>query len=156
LPETKSHRISVNKGLNPYSFLITYVHEVAHLAAFVNHGRKIPPHGKEWKQEFRNLMLPILNPDIFPENVLKSLARHLKNPKASSYSDQNLVRTLRAHDSIDHELVSLESIPAGSEFILHGKAFQKLETRRTRAVCKLIDSNKKYLVSKITLVDPVS
>ena len=154
LPETKSHRISVNSGLNPYSFLITYVHEVAHLVAFETHGKKISPHGKEWKEAFRNLMLPLLNPSVFPDGILKTLAKHLKNPKASSYSDQNLVRQLRAYDPKQDAKVSLESLENGSHFQLNGKRFEKLETRRTRAICKLLPTNKKYLVSKVTLVEP--
>src|SRR5437868_12893848 len=45
----RNHRISVNGNLNKYSFLITLLHELAHLVAFEKYGGRIQPHGKEWK-----------------------------------------------------------------------------------------------------------
>src|SRR6478735_209674 len=53
------HRISVNATLNPYSFLITLLHEIAHLTTTVAHGLKASPHGREWKSEFRKILLPL-------------------------------------------------------------------------------------------------
>jgi Zn-dependent peptidase ImmA (M78 family) len=38
------HEITVNANLNKYRFLITLVHEIAHLVAFEKHGRNIKPH----------------------------------------------------------------------------------------------------------------
>ena len=43
----KNHRISVNGNLNKYAFLITLLHELAHLLAFENFGNRIAPHGRE-------------------------------------------------------------------------------------------------------------
>src|ERR1039458_645563 len=40
------HRISINANLNPYSFLITLLHELAHMFTFVHFEFKAPPHGK--------------------------------------------------------------------------------------------------------------
>ena len=37
------HRITVNKDLNPYSFLTTFLHEVAHLTAFEKYRHSIDP-----------------------------------------------------------------------------------------------------------------
>ncbi|MCK5366987.1 MAG: SprT-like domain-containing protein, partial [Cyclobacteriaceae bacterium] len=54
-----SHSISVNFDLNQYSFLITYIHELAHLLTTERFGRKSQPHGKEWKSNFRELMEPV-------------------------------------------------------------------------------------------------
>ena len=34
----QAHRISVNGDLNKYAFLITLLHELAHLVTFENHG----------------------------------------------------------------------------------------------------------------------
>ena len=43
------HQITVNTNLNTYRFLITLIHEIAHLVAFQKYGARIKPHGKEWK-----------------------------------------------------------------------------------------------------------
>ena len=55
------HRISVNNSSNPYRFLITLIHEIAHLVAFKDFGYSIKPHGKEWKSCYQKLMIPFLN-----------------------------------------------------------------------------------------------
>ena len=57
--------ITLNATENSYQFLITLVHEMAHWFALKTFGRHIKPHGKEWKQSFRYLMLPFLIPKIF-------------------------------------------------------------------------------------------
>jgi len=72
------HQITVNSTLNQYRFLITLVHEIAHLVAFEKYGRDIKPHGKEWKHTFQHLMLPFLRPDVFPSKILPLLAKHFK------------------------------------------------------------------------------
>ena len=153
LPDRKVHQISVNKELNRFAFLITFIHEVAHLVAFQDFGRRIRPHGKEWKVTFKKLMLPLLHPGVFPDPILKVLARHMKNPKASSHSDAHLISALRAYNIQNgpDELV-LNNLASGTIFTLHGKTYQKLEKKRTRVLCKQIVSNKKYLVSAMALV----
>lgn len=76
-----SHQITVNASLNKYRFLITLIHEIAHLVAFEKYGRTILPHGAEWKHTFQRLMIPFIRPEIFPHNLLPLLARHFKNPR---------------------------------------------------------------------------
>src|SRR5690348_17091604 len=61
-------RITVNRDLNPYLFLVTYIHEVAHLQ--VHHQfRRAEAHGEEWKNSFRDLLLPLMTLEIFPESI---------------------------------------------------------------------------------------
>ena len=93
-----SHAITVNSNLNKYRFLITLIHEIAHLVAFKKYGRYIKPHGIEWKQTFRLLMLPFINPTIFPNEVLPLIAKHFKNPTASSDTDALLSIALKRFD----------------------------------------------------------
>ena len=82
-------QITINNNLNPFQFLLTLIHEIAHHTTFEKYGR-IRPHGKEWKQQFQYLMLPFLNPSIFPNQMLTPLAHYLKSPKASTDSDVKL------------------------------------------------------------------
>ncbi|TDA81831.1 sprT domain-containing protein, partial [Halomonas marinisediminis] len=84
------HQITINANLNSYRFLITLIHEIAHFEAFEKYGRFIKPHGKEWKYTFQRLMLPLINPKVFPEQLLPLIANHFRNPKASSDTDVNL------------------------------------------------------------------
>ncbi len=145
-PETKEHSITVNADLNTYSFLLTYIHEVAHLVTFKKYGRKVSPHGIEWKTEFKKLMLPLLNPTIFPDDLLRHIASYLKNPKASSCNDHNLSRTLSEYDEKDNTFLS--DIPIGQTFTLGNKHFKKGSLRRTRYLCQDVHSKKQYLISK--------
>src|ERR1700694_32960 len=52
----KNHRISVNGNLNKYAFLITLLHELAHLLTFEKYGNRVAAHGKEWKLLFGQLL----------------------------------------------------------------------------------------------------
>ena len=62
-------RITLNANLNPYSFLITYLHEVAHHVVYsVRYKKKVAPHGPEWKRAFRELLLPVLSEECFPND----------------------------------------------------------------------------------------
>src|SRR5437762_6027153 len=60
-------RITLNHDLNPYLFLVTYIHEVAHLHVFLKHRNRVDPHGEEWKNMFKQLMEPLLQNNVFPE-----------------------------------------------------------------------------------------
>ena len=155
IPKKDTHHISVNSGLSMYAFLITYIHEVAHLHTFLTYGNKVKPHGWEWKSTFQKLMLPTLHPDVFPDDILKILARHLKNPKASTYSDPELVLVLRTYSTqIDENLKSLISLNPGDNFYFNNREFMRLEKRRTRVLCQDIQRGKKYLISGFALVQP--
>src|SRR5210317_2059336 len=68
LPNGK-HQITINSNLNKYRFLITLIHEIAHFEAYKTYGKFIKPHGIEWKHTFQHLVLPFLNPEIFPNNL---------------------------------------------------------------------------------------
>ena len=83
-------KITINDDLNQYRFLVTLIHEISHYKAYKKYGPYIKPHGVEWKNIFKNLLLPIINPEIIPNDVLKPLAIYAKNPKASSETDLNL------------------------------------------------------------------
>jgi hypothetical protein len=139
------HEITVNASLNKYKFLITLIHEIGHLAAFEKYGRKIKPHGVEWKHTFQRLMIPFIRPEIFPNHLLPLLARHFKNPTASSDTDATLALALKQFDMQNDNNYVFE-IPYGSVFRIHnGKIFKKIAIRTKRFECLEISSGKIYL-----------
>lgn len=145
------HRISVNGSLNQYAFLITFVHEVAHLVNWEKHRNKVLPHGKEWKLAFKQEMQPFLTENVFPKDVLKVLQSHMKNPKSATVRDQELVRVLRNYDEPNGHLL-LDDIPEGAEFQLGKRIFVKGEKLRKRFRCAEKGTRKVYLVSGIAEV----
>ncbi len=139
------HEITVNANLNKYKFLITLVHEISHLVAFEKFGRNIKPHGQEWKYSFQRLMVPFIRPEIFPNSVLPLLARHFKNPTASSDTDATLSLALKQFDKQNDKNYIFE-IPYGSVFRIHnGKIFRKSALRVKRYECIEVNSGRTYL-----------
>jgi hypothetical protein len=144
LPNGK-HQITVNSNLNPYRFLITLIHEIAHFEAYRTFGRFIKPHGKEWKQTFQHLMLPFLRPEIFPSELLPLLAKHFKNPKASSDTDTPLALALKQFNETNDKTYVFE-VPLGQAFKLYnGRVFKRGEKRRKRFECVEVKTSKLYL-----------
>jgi len=153
---SKSHpRITLNDDLNPYLFLQTYVHEVAHLRVYLRLGNRVDPHGEEWKSTFTDLMIPLLWETVFPEEVLDALRRHMINPKASSFADPKLIEVLRKYDKNASKFIVLSDLPEGSIFQFQGRYFKKGKLRRTRIICAEMKSKRSYLVPADALVHNV-
>ena len=147
-----SHTITVNGDLNGYNFLLTYIHEVAHLVVRERCGGRVLPHGTEWKRAFQNLMIPVMNSRVFPEDILTPLQKYLTNPKATSYADPLLSRAFRNYDSEQEQVTFLSDLAIGCKFEIDGRRFEKLKNNRTRVVCKDLKNGKNYLVSKMAEV----
>src|SRR5690606_28997724 len=75
----KPHRISVNGNLNQYAFLITSMHEFAHLGCWLKHKNQVAPHGEEWKEIFKVILTPLISNDVFPEDIKNALLQYIKN-----------------------------------------------------------------------------
>ena len=146
------HRISVNGSLNQYAFLVTFVHEMAHLINWERHGRKVDPHGKEWKKAFQEEMAHFLRDDVFPPDLLAQLRKHMAHPKAATVRDLDLVRLLRNYDRPSDRL-HLEDVPTDHGFILGKRRFKKGEQLRKRFRCTQVDTGKLYLISAIAEVE---
>ncbi len=148
----QSPRITVNADSHPYVFLLTYVHEVAHLRVHSRLGWKAAPHGREWKDAFRALCEPLFTLAVFPEDVAHALRLHLRNPKASSLTDTHLTRVLHQYDEEKRNALRLADLPEGSQFQIRGRWFAKGKLRRTRVLCKEIASRRNYLIAADALV----
>ena len=150
------HQITVNATPNKYQFLITLVHEIAHLVAFEKHGKRIKPHGREWKHTFQVLMLPFIRPEIFPQKLLPPVANHFRNPKASSCTDTHLSLALKEYDK-DQDKTFVFQIPSGSVFrIYNGKLFKKGPKRVKRYECTEVKTGRLYLFQPNAEVEMIS
>ncbi|MFT4737811.1 MAG: SprT protein [Cyclobacteriaceae bacterium] len=154
-PLGNKHSITINNDLNTYAFLITYLHEVAHLVTYNTHKRSVKPHGNEWKENFIKVATPVLNSDVFPPKVLTSLQAYLTNPKASSCSDPHLYQILKAYDHPSEQLL-LKDLEPGTSFLFNKKSFEYLEMKRTRVICKDLTSGRKYLINQLAEVKEIT
>ncbi|HZW63269.1 MAG TPA: SprT-like domain-containing protein [Flavobacteriaceae bacterium] len=155
LPDGK-HQITVNANLNRYKFLITLLHEIAHFEAYAKYGPSIKPHGAAWKHTFQYIMLPFLNPEIFPDNLLPLLAKHFKNPKASSDTDSELALALKQYDAPNNKTFIFE-VPLGKTFTLYnGRKFTMGKKRVKRFECVEVSSGKLYLFNPNAEVELVN
>lgn len=141
----KPHTISVNANLNKFHFLITYVHELAHLVNFVQHGGRTQPHGKEWKGHFRQLLQKYVEKDIFPEDISKALDQSLSNMSASTCSDPLLYKVLSKYDEENGKQM-VHELSIGDTFKTErGDIYIIREKRRSRFACENMGTKKLYL-----------
>lgn len=149
-----SSQITLNLIENKYRFLITLIHELAHFRVNKNSNFKKAPHGSEWKNTYKLLMLPFLNNSIFPEKILSKLAKHMKNPSATTDSDIDLVISLSKYDK-HNDSVFLFDVMSESLFEFNNQIYKKIGKLRKRYICKDIIKNKKYLFSPVTRVKKI-
>ncbi len=150
----QGHRISVNYNLNPYAFLVTTVHEFAHLQTWNEHKRKARPHGNEWKANFKKMMRPFFEAHAFPEDVQRAIISYLQNPAASSCTDLHLFRVLRSYDVKGAaNTISVEKLPVSSLFTMkNGRVFRKDSKVRKRYLCTEVKTGAVYLFSPLAEV----
>lgn len=139
--------ITINNTSNPYRFLITLLHELAHFKVSQLYPYRTKPHGLEWKSIYREILIPFLNPDIFPEPICGLLANHIKNPKASTDRDFKLIIALQQYDPPSSKTL-IYQLKDGKHFALENdRVFVKLKKRRTLFECKEKSTGKIYLFS---------
>lgn len=153
LPDKNHHIVTVNGNLNPYSFLTTYIHEVAHMTTFKRYGNKVLPHGKEWKAEFLTLFIPLLHEPTLPKEVICKLKAYLKNPRASSCSEQGLFELSSQKTHLKENETYLKDLPFEYTFKLKKRVFKKIELRRTRILCEEVSNGRKFLIHQSAIVE---
>ncbi|MGB3585200.1 MAG: SprT-like domain-containing protein, partial [Tunicatimonas sp.] len=152
---SEQHQISVNRTLPAEAFLLTYLHEVAHLMAFQRHWFCIRPHGAEWKSCFRQLLQPVLTEPMVSEEVRIPLQRYAQNPKATVHADAALLRALLREKPLDGN-IPLASVAEQEHFVFQGRKFLKEKVRRTRALCREMTSGKRYTIAQSAYVTTVT
>jgi SprT protein len=156
----RAHRISINGDLNPYAFLTTLLHEIAHAAAWETHRglrRRRRPHGPEWQRAFAGILHPVVSAGVLPDDVARALARALQNPRAATCSDRTLLLTLARYDAAVSGRTRVEELPDGSLFRTEtGAVFRAAQRLRTRRQCFDERTGAEYRVHGLALVEPVT
>jgi len=147
-------QITVNNNLNKYQFLLTLIHEIAHHVTHKKFGR-VQPHGKHWKTVFQHLMLPFLQPYIYPKEILPYLANYLKNPKASTDTDVNLSLALRGGEAENGKNFVFQ-VPIDSVFQFKNTLYKRGNKRRTRYECLNLTNKRVYLFNQNAEVELVT
>jgi hypothetical protein len=150
----KGHQITVNRNLNSYAFLVTYLHEVAHLLTYLTYKNKVLPHGEEWKNSFKSVFDPILEIGLLPDELIKVLKSYLVNPSATSTGHGPLVDVLKTYDT-SNSSITLHALLENQIFLLKNLELIKGKLRRTRYFCTEAKTGKLYLVAKNAQVTPL-
>jgi SprT protein len=144
------HRISVNGNLNKYAFLITLLHELAHLVTFDQYRNRVAPHGKEWKLNYSKLLVDFIRLEIFPEDIKYALKTSINNPAASSCADETLMRVLRKYDVGNQHYILIEQVLEGALFLLKdGRVFRRGEKLRKRYKGVDVKTGQTYLFNAL-------
>jgi hypothetical protein len=90
-------------------------------------------------------MLPFLEDQIFPEDLLGLLAKHMKNPKATLDTDLPLALALKRYDPANDKSFIFE-LEIGARFQANnGKIYELRKLRRTRYACVELATKRTYL-----------
>jgi hypothetical protein len=144
--------ITVNGNLNPWAFLITTIHEFAHLLAWNKFRNRVDPHGKEWKDQFKILLMPFIDKGVFPPDLEFALISYISNPSASSCVDADLTIELKKHDK--HKMPFLQELEDGSVFLFNDRVYTKGQKQRTRYKCVAEGTRTVYFISGLAEVEP--
>lgn len=158
------HRITVNGNLNPFAFLTTLIHELAHADTWERferwRRRRLRPHGREWKATFAELLLPVVAEGGLPDDVVRALERALRNPAAASCSDRGLALALARYDDVVDGRVRVEDLAEGTIFRTDaGHVLCAGALVRTRRRCFEPRTGREWRVhglATVEVVEPVS
>lgn len=148
----EKHRISINRDLNIYAFLLTLMHELAHAKTYLDFGKKVKPHGKEWQLNFAQMMEEIIEQNLLPPDIRFALEQYLTLPSASSCTNVDLHRVLKKYDDTLPGLQFIEELPEEAVFEWRNKQFRKMKKLRKRYKCEELNSGKLYLFSPVAEV----
>jgi len=152
----KNHRISVNGNLNRYAFLVTLIHELAHLVTYIQFGNRVKAHGKEWKRVYALMLADFLKLEIFPADIKVAFTESIHDLPASSCADEGLTRVLKNYDKNENGLLLVEQIKEGDFFQTADKRiFRKGRKLRKRFECIEVATKRVYLFSPLYEVTKV-
>ncbi len=140
LPDN-SHEITINSTLVPELFFFVLTHELAHLIAFEKYGRRISPHGNEWKVTFRQMLLQSI--DVYNENLRPLIVNFSRSPKANFMASPELVKYFHVEKQ-DDALIFIEKLQKGDFFIYRNEKYLLEGLIKKNYLCKNLATGRKY------------
>lgn len=153
-----NHRISINGNLNKFEFLITLLHELAHLLTFEQFKNRVEPHGQEWKNHYSRLLIDFVQRKVFPTDIEQALQKSILNPAATANGETELMLVLRSYNTTQKlGFVSISTLPNEAMFATEdGRVFKKIGLRRKRFQCLEINTGRHYIFSALSEVKPLN
>lgn len=149
----KSHQITINSTLQPPLFFFVLTHELAHLLAFENFGGRISPHGAEWKNTFKIMLLESIA--IYPEDLKPVILKFSRSPKANFMASPDLVRYFHI-ENYEDESSYIEDLNPGDRFTYKKQTYVIEEKRKKNYLCLNLDTSKKYIFKPLARVEKLS
>lgn len=142
--KTKTHLITINSNLSELLFLITFLHELAHKRCNEVFGRRVKPHGNEWKLAFQQLLSEARSLN-FSDGDKNLLDTHINAPRACHQLEM---------EKVDDSQMRVKDLNNLQEFKLlnSNKIFIRLEKMRLRYRCQEKNTLKYYSVSANAVV----
>lgn len=149
LPDN-SHEITINSTLAPELFFFVLTHELAHLIAFEKYGRRISPHGSEWKETFRQMLLQSI--EVYEENLRPIIIKFSRSPKANFMASPDLVKYFHIEKQ-DDALVFIEELQKGDFFIYRNEKYLLEGLIKKNYLCKNLATGRKYSFKPLARVE---
>lgn len=148
-----SHEITINSTLAPQLFFFVLTHELAHLIAFEKFGRKIAPHGIEWKHTFRDMLLESI--DVYEEDLKPIIIKFSRSPKANFMASPDLVKYFHIENQDDDE-VYIEKLSKGENFIYRDEKYLLEGLIKKNYLCMNLATGRKYSFKPLARVKKCS
>lgn len=152
LPDN-SHEITINSTLAPQLFFFVLTHELAHLIAFEKYGRRISPHGNEWKHTFREMLLESL--DVYEEDLKPVIIKFSNSPKANFMASPDLVKYFHIENHED-DLHYIEQLSKGDFFLYRNEKYLLEGLIKKNYLCKNLATGRKYSFKPLARVKKCS
>lgn len=152
LPDN-SHEITINSTLSPQLFFFVLTHELAHLIAFEKYGRRISPHGNEWKETFRLMLLESL--EVYEEELRPIITKFSKSPKANFMASPDLVKYFHIEKQ-DDTLQFIEELKKGEYFMYRNEKYLLEGLIKKNYLCKNLATGRKYSFKPLARVEKCS
>lgn len=151
-PRHPYHEISINGDPPEYFFLMVLLHEMAHLRTFVAYGSDVQPHGHEWQEQYRQLLIQYFNEGHFPAETYPLFKRYTDHVPLNRAAGQELEMALKRYGMAGSEepQTILDDLQPGACFRLKShpdRVFINIEKRRKRHLCSEKKTGRQYLVS---------
>ncbi|OCK51446.1 transcription elongation protein SprT [Chryseobacterium sp. CBo1] len=147
------HEITINSTLAPQLFFFVLTHELAHLIAFEKYGRRISPHGNEWKLTFREMLLESLN--VYEEDLKPIIIKFSHSPKANFMASPDLVKYFHIENH-DDNLQYIEELSKGDQFVYRNQTYLLEGLIKKNYLCMNLATGRKYSFKPLARVKKCS